>query len=46
MIMTHGNTHDGDKQGKAILKSEIKNIYVIVYAHVAMHKRDASNSSR
>jgi hypothetical protein len=45
MTKTHGNTYGGDKRGKETLKSELKNIFVGVYARVAMHKRDASNSS-
>jgi hypothetical protein len=45
MTKTHRNTHGGDKRGKATLKSELKKKYVGVYAHVAMHKRDASNNS-
>jgi hypothetical protein len=44
MIKTHGNTHGGDKRGKATLKSDLEKVYVGVYARVAMHKRDASNS--
>jgi hypothetical protein len=45
MTKTHGNTHGGDKRGTTTLESELKKVYVGVYARVAMHKRDASNSS-
>jgi hypothetical protein len=44
MTKTHRNTKGGDKWGKATLKSELKIVYIGVYARVAMHKKDASNT--
>jgi hypothetical protein len=47
MTKTHGNTHGGDKRGKATLKSELKKLrYVGGTLVVAKHKRDASNGSK